>query len=246
MPNYIFNQATITGPQNELSRFQELVKTEDQDFSFQRIIPKPESLNITMSSDTEKALIYALWKNYIVENETIPEGVFPCVDEYGFKGIWNPKTNLPADNWVVKLCEEYNFACERFTYLQETNADEAMKFLEIGKTALKNILQYGAMTWYDWSCENWGTKWDAGDVSLNMGSEGIQLSFQTAWSTPEPIWAKLAELFPSLEFHIRFADEDIGSNCGCILLREGKGEIEYINTFEFACDVWGIDPNEFV
>ncbi len=55
-----------------------------------------------------------------------------------------------------------------------------------------------------------------------------------------------AELFPPLEFHIRFADEDIGSNCSYILLREGKGEIEYINTVDFACDVWGIDPSEFV
>ena len=47
--------------------------------------------------------------------------------------------------------------------------------------------------WYDWCCENWGTKWNACDVVFNDYSidndhkPSIDYSFQTAWSPPETI-----------------------------------------------------------
>lgn len=45
------------------------------------------------------------------------------------------------------------------------------------------------------------------------GSE-LLMRFDTAWASPDPIFEEMARLFPHLEFLIRYADEDTGSNCG--------------------------------
>lgn len=46
---------------------------------------------------------------------------------------------------------------------------------------------YGKNNWYDWSIENWGTKWNA----YSFSRDGNTIGFQTAWSAPHPILAEL-------------------------------------------------------
>lgn len=70
--------------------------------------------------------------------------------------------------------------------------------------------KYGADNWYDWTCNNWGTKWNAYDVYV----EGKDIQFDTAWSTPRPIFKILSEQHPNVSIHVRYADEDIGYNVG--------------------------------
>ena len=102
---------------------------------------------------------------------------------------------------------------------------------------------YGSDNWYDWSIDNWGTKWNAcySDVSGNT------LDFETAWSAPHPVIAKLAELFPDVRFVHEFADEDIGNNCGVFTYENGKlvDEDYRYGDIEFACELWGDDPEDF-
>jgi len=71
---------------------------------------------------------------------------------------------------------------------------------------------------YNWCIKHWGTKWNAYDISYQYDD----LYFDTAWSTPLPIWAALSARFPEMELVIEFADEDIGSNCGILTYKGGK------------------------
>jgi len=42
--------------------------------------------------------------------------------------------------------------------------------------------------WYDWRCNNWGTKWGACEVEVVQNDEDfLEITFNTAWSPPEPI-----------------------------------------------------------
>ena len=43
--------------------------------------------------------------------------------------------------------------------------------------------------WYDWCCENWGTKWNSYDG--NVTDDGI--GFNTAWSPPSPVITALSK-----------------------------------------------------
>ena len=48
---------------------------------------------------------------------------------------------------------------------------------------------YGENNWYDWCCENWGTKWNAEDVNI----DGESISMLTAWAPCIPVLAELAK-----------------------------------------------------
>ncbi len=52
----------------------------------------------------------------------------------------------------------------------------------------------GIPNWYDWQIENWGTKWNAYEQSLeDLGYGVLELRFDTAWSPPFPIIEALRE-----------------------------------------------------
>lgn len=91
--------------------------------------------------------------------------------------------------------------------------------------------------WYDWSVTNWGTKWGA-YKSVISDSE---IRFQTAWSFPDGIVYALARL--GLDFEWRYADEDIGANCG--ILRAEGGDVterEITRMEEWAQRLWDSRP----
>ena len=66
--------------------------------------------------------------------------------------------------------------------------------------------------WYEWHSDMWGTKWNAYDGYTKVGKTQITFVFNTAWSFPHPIASQLIKLGYDLD--LKFADENIGSNCG--------------------------------
>lgn len=81
-------------------------------------------------------------------------------------------------------------------------------------SAIDRFMKYGAVSWYDWSIKNWGTKWDMYDRRC----EDNVLIFDTAWSCPVPWFKKLASTLPDgVTLKIEYADEDIGRNAGHII-----------------------------
>lgn len=107
----------------------------------------------------------------------------------------------------------YNDISEVIERVEKDIKVSSQEMLEMGKTLYENIQKYGAPTWYDWCCSNWGTKWNACNAEVCDNT----LYFSTAWSFAEPVMAKLAELCAkhNVGFEGEWADEDMGSNTGC-------------------------------
>lgn len=62
--------------------------------------------------------------------------------------------------------------------------------------------------WYNWSIENWGTKWNSYDnVMIVDDPECLIFVFDTAWSTPLPILETLGRYFKELYISIEYFDE---------------------------------------
>lgn len=75
---------------------------------------------------------------------------------------------------------------------------------------MQELKAQGIPNWYDWNIENWGTKWNA----YNISSTDEYIRFDTAWSTPDKVIEALSEKFPDVEIRVKYADEDLGYNCG--------------------------------
>jgi hypothetical protein len=107
-----------------------------------------------------------------------------------------------------------------------------------GNIGAEERKQHGNNNWYDWSIENWGCKWNAGNTQLysdkirvNKGVAVLEFSFDTAWSLPEPVYEKLAEMYPDLSITVSF-DEESGAFSGEIEMK--KGEMEYYNDLRMS------------
>jgi hypothetical protein len=60
---------------------------------------------------------------------------------------------------------------------------------------------------YEWCYKNWGTKWNAYRVEMVLREEyQAIIKFETAWSPPFPVIAKLAEMFPHGKFTLQFCE----------------------------------------
>ena len=56
----------------------------------------------------------------------------------------------------------------------------------------KLIKDHGADNWYDWSCNNWGTKWNSYEVEVHQDKESIlEIDFSTAWDSPRGVVEKI-------------------------------------------------------
>ena len=47
--------------------------------------------------------------------------------------------------------------------------------------------KYGKNNWYHWSIDNWGTKWNAVDTTVEENGSTLSYNFMTAWDCPREI-----------------------------------------------------------
>ena len=47
--------------------------------------------------------------------------------------------------------------------------------------------KYGKNNWYDWSIENWGTKWNSVGTRVELKDGSLYYTFDTAWDCPREI-----------------------------------------------------------
>jgi hypothetical protein len=61
--------------------------------------------------------------------------------------------------------------------------------------------------WYEWNVSNWGTKWDVNDVGVERSPGELVFVFDTAWSPPFPVVARLSQLFPAAAVRLDYREE---------------------------------------
>jgi len=63
---------------------------------------------------------------------------------------------------------------------------------------------------YSWAINNWGTKWNAGEVEMDAGDGWAIYTFDTAWEPPLKVIKHASKLFPTLEFQIEYSEPGNG------------------------------------
>ena len=108
----------------------------------------------------------------------------------------------------VKIVSDDEFEQEKIRYEKSDKNSIFTIGMSISQKYSDELIEkYGSNNWYDWACNNWGTKWGVYDVSL---CENDTYMFQSAWSPATKIVQKLSEKFPNATFILKFADEGGG------------------------------------
>src|SRR5699024_1576954 len=95
-----------------------------------------------------------------------------------------------------------------------------------------NERDYGAPNWYDWCVAHWGTKWNSYVGHFEDLASGY-FEFSTAWSVPEPIFAKLAEILPEHTIEIHSEDEG-GGFTATTWIENGQSVTEYFDALTYS------------
>ena len=72
------------------------------------------------------------------------------------------------------------------------------------------IANYGTASWYDWSVNAWGTKWDAANTRFNITDTEATVWFDTAWSPPEAWLATVIAEHPEGRTQLAYAEGGMG------------------------------------
>lgn len=218
MPNHVTNQIRFTDstPDATYAAIRDCVNSSGW-FDFNKIIPMPSTLNVTEGS-LEEAACEALKGNVV----------------YFFR--YHHPDVVTASQVIDCLKNDHPESFDRI--------------MREAKLMVDNEKKYGFRSWYDWSRHNWGTKWNAYSCcasvqspakrwnknkvyakriflkrlrhQLKSNNSEVFIGFDTAWSMPEPIALALSAKHPDQKIEWNFADEDLGSNCGTVLLVGGQ------------------------
>lgn len=121
---------------------------------------------------------------------------------------------------------------------------------ELGKKAFHNIRQYGHPSWYQWSIEHWGTKWNAYQFA-ELTPRSDTMEFQTAWSSVPEIIRSLSLRYSEQTISYRWADENIGHNVGELTCKSGMitdlfyPESGSREAYEMSAEILGVDLSDY-
>lgn len=106
--------------------------------------------------------------------------------------------------------------------------------------------KYGEKNWYDWSRNNWNTKWNATHFNYKdiLNDDGYML-FDTAWNSPYPVIQELSRKHPDVVMILDYINE-FNDFAGHHEFIDGKCTIkeEYWDEQKIAIayrTIWGVE-----
>lgn len=242
MPNWVRNHLTIHG-ERALEVLKGLLTESEEEkgkmeFDFNKIKPMPEELNLPASRVAQKSA-----KLFLNSMEEYSKEYIKYVKLY--KQAYNGASFMLIGDEAKMLMKEvmscHDFKAEDDSLLFK-NTDEV---LYMGKRVLDNFAQYGAVDWYEWRCQNWGTKWNASYTEI-PDEETAEVYFDTAWRPVRKLMQQLSEQTPNCKFNYEYAEEQVAFMTGSFEYEEGveKGETykDYSKiAFETFFRLWGCD-----
>jgi hypothetical protein len=126
-----------------------------------------------------------------------------------------------CDLWIDEAIREAELNGEEFT--DEQKFDFGFRFRFRSKDTPSDGFNSGGC---EWCCENWGTKWNFCDPTLDEEEDdSLYYEFETAWSPPIPIIKKMGRMFPELRFELRYFEAGMGFN-GILVIEDGEVAVE--------------------
>jgi hypothetical protein len=93
------------------------------------------------------------------------------------------------------LCETFVPCPQELTETAAGGYSNAETQADLEAIRRANIEKYGYPSWYEWSIDNWGTKWEPDiRVVTREDANNASFAFDSAWAPPVGFYQKLEEL----------------------------------------------------
>lgn len=240
MPNWTYGALVIKEGKEKTEEILKSVLsgigTKEERVDFNILIPSPEDLNIISGSNGDLAA------EFILLNRGSPEILFKDTRYMGYQWLVDILTKLNRDVQTLTWVEFYKIAKEDKDFIKERFID-----WELGEKYISNLEKYGFKTWYEWSVQKWGTKWNGCEYSFQNGKDGETiLKFQTAWCSPRGWLNALFTKFPNedITYYGCYEDGDYIEkiNDAVSQSEDLKGQ-EYLTGYNY---IWGTEtPEDF-
>ena len=111
-------------------------------------------------------------------------------------------------NWVTnEITFNFDMSHEKDRFMKLVTSDDNVFDFNNIVPMPENIFKAESGT-RDWCCENWGTKWNSSNATVDWEDEDdVGFIFDTAWSAPTPIADKLQRMFKGVNFRWFYRDE---------------------------------------
>ena len=145
---------------------------------------------VTFYSDDSTAILklHKIWLSGI-ENDDDSETRQTVFGHFIPEPDW---TKIPLKESELK---EYSFSDPRGDVGElPVMSDEPCKGLNFESTGRQDD------RWYNWSVQNWGTKWDCYSLEIDDTDmpHGFEVNFETAWSPPEEVCYAIKDQYDDL------------------------------------------------
>ena len=133
----------------------------------------------------------------------VDNSIIPNEDRFTFEGVLPMPEGLKLTTSPTRIVSEK----ERKEQLEKNKTANFKSYPLTEKMQKQLIDKYGYDNWYDWCCDNWGTKWDAYDCYVSESlKDYCSISFDTAWSPPIPYYLALSKKYPLLRIEIEYSE----------------------------------------
>ena len=209
MPNWVDNLMTLRGNSHSLDEIMANTKTSDEKvFDFETILPTPA---IVKQSPHYNDIDHS---HSLLDNKNISRLMWVCAALY----------DKPEEYYDQFL----SYAKGHISEISDADL----------KNEFNRLIGANRRYWYSHNNKQWHTKWGACNPDVKRVSENeLRYMFDTAWDTPKPVAAKLAEFFPDVDIVHSFSEE-IDQIVGTDVYKGGK----LIDSVEQGS--YYVDPND--
>ena len=235
MPNWVRNRIIA----KDYAELKKHLVNEKGEVDFNMAIPMPKDLSIKSGSYSYDQQHTSWFSKFTAERIKKQAPADVLMAQYYNKTITQEKfvTKCLLDKELVRTVRTIKGYKIRGEH--KMSKEDLHEALDTFFRGYFNVQRYGWKDWYDWSIDNWGTKWNACEGMVDEENQVIE--FETAWSMPESVLKEICKYTP---LRVEYADEDLGSNCGIEDYYVGEdGNPTYATVMnesvELANECWG-------
>ena len=223
MPNNITNIVEFTGP-NAHEAFMGCINKEGL-FDFNEVIVVPKDLDIPASSRIEGLAAALRGEVPVWSKESCPNKLLQSIKEQAGRQY---KAELKLAKQRNRNIEKYGFPnwYEANRNVWGTKWNAYSQLLPFDKYPSE---QRCRITQHKWGNKEHKTAYAKRVIKKWLKREKVtRIQFDTAWSTPKGVWEALLHKLPEgVKVDLKYADEDLGSNCGHIIF--SKEGVEHVD-----------------